>query len=146
MAGPTVTVACKLPNGLRMRLFRMQKTHEPVLGGGSREVQVAHETGAEFTLNGWSHPQNKASRATIEGGYALTPNVPKDFWDAWFAQNKDTDFVKKGLIFAHEKESSTIAEAREKVAVRSGLERLDPNKMPKGVEKSDLIKSSDVIA
>jgi len=132
-----VTVACKLPNGLKMRLFRMIKTTEPVLGGGSREVEMAQETGEEFTLNGFSHPQNKAPHCMIVDGFALTTDVPKAFWEEWAKQNKDSLFIKNGLIFAHEKEGSVKAEAKEKAKVRSGLERLNPDEMPKGLERAD---------
>jgi hypothetical protein len=138
----TVTVACKLPHGLKLRLFNMVDSQEPILGGGYRTVKVAREMPKSVTLKGWSHAQNMAPDAQIIGGYALTPNVDKDFWDAWLAQNQELDAVRNNLIFAHDKSVNAEAESKEKRDVRSGLERLDPKKLPKGVTQSDLMKKN----
>lgn len=134
----TVTVACKLPAGLILRLHRMEETQEPVMGGGSRTVRQARQVGESVRINGNAHPQNKAPRHQIvdgaDFGYALTPNVPKAFWDQWLEQNKDHAAVKNGLLFAHVEHRSVEAEAREKEKVRSGMERLNPEKLPKNIE------------
>lgn len=142
---PTVTIACKLPHGLLLRNFKMEETQEPVMGGGFRSVKVARQVGDTVRINGNAHPQDKAPIQTIvQGtGYALTPGVDKEFWDAWLVANKDHMAVRNGLIFAHEKEASAVAEAREKKSVRSGLERLDPDKLPRGIEK---VKTADAVA
>lgn len=142
---PTVTIACKLPSGLLLRVFKMEESQEPVMGGGFRSVKVARQVGETVRINGCAHPQDKAPlQPIVQGtGYALTPGVDKEFWDTWLAQNKDLMAVRNGLIFAHEKEASTVAEAREKKSVRSGLERLDPDKLPSGLEK---VKTADAVA
>ena len=57
-------------------------------------------------------------------------NRAKDLWEKWLSQNKDSMIVKNGLIFAHSDQASVEAEGREKEACKSGLERLDPNKLP----------------
>jgi hypothetical protein len=133
-----VTVACKVPNGLRLRLHTMEETTEQVMGGGSRKVKVARHTGDVVVINGNSHPQNAAPRAQIvdglDNGYALTPNVPKAFWGQWLEQNKNIDMVRNGLVFAHDEHRSVEAEAREKKDVRSGMERLDPKDLPKTIQ------------
>lgn len=136
----TVTVACKLPNGLRLRIFDMRKTQELVMGGGSRDVKQAFELPTAYTVYGNSHPQNAAPGCPILQGFALTHGIPKDFWDKWHEQNKTSDLVTRGLIFAHEKADVVNAQAEEKKAVRSNLERLDPNKLPKGIQRSDMMK------
>lgn len=133
-----VTVACKIPNGLLLRLHEMEETSEPVMGGGSRTVKVARHVGDAVRINGNAHPQNAAPRAQIvdgvDFGYALTPNVPKAFWDKWLQQNKDHMAVRNGMIFAHESVRSVEAEAREKANLRSGTERLDPKDLPKQIQ------------
>ena len=133
----SVTVGCKLPHGLTMRVFDMVETQEPVMGGGFRAVKVAQERPQRVTLNGFSNAQNRAPNSPIVEGFALTHGVDAEFWSAWKAQNADSDVVKNGLIFAHEKSVNTEAEAKDKKTLRSGLERLDPNKLPKGIQKSD---------
>jgi hypothetical protein len=130
----TVTVACKLPNGLILRGFRMDSVYESVMGGGQREVKIAHEVGEPVYINGNAHLQNEAPNCEISNGAALTHGVDKDFWDLWLSQNKDHLAVKNGLIFAHEKPVNATAEAREKAGVKSGLERLDPSNLPKGIK------------
>ena len=134
----TVTVACKLPHGLVLRAFNMIKVAEPVMGGGSRDVKKAQQLPGEFVVMGTSFPQNGAPRGRMEFGYALTMGCPKELWERWLSDNKDTPMVLNGLIFAHDSERSTVSEAREKEALRSGFERLDPNKLPKGIEKAKL--------
>ncbi len=106
----TVTVGCKLPHGLHMDL-------------GDKRV----------TING-------TNSAAIIGGHGITEGVDADFFDAWMKKNKDLPFVQRGLIFASEKKADIKAQAVEKKDVKTGLERLDPKKAPKGikkVEKSD---------
>jgi len=127
----TVSVACKLPHGLELRLFKPVKTFEPVLGGnGSREVLTHQPLPGSVQIAGNSHPQNHGPRSPIVGGFALTHGVPKDFWDQWYDANKDADMVRNGMIFAHTETRSTEAEAKEKEGLRSGMERLDPNNLP----------------
>ena len=109
-AGEFVTVACKLPHGLILRVFDMVEVSESVMGGGYRTAKVARERGEQFVVKGWSHPQNAAPTSAIVGGYAITPNIPKDFWELWLSQNKDADYVKNHLIFADIKQNSTEAQ------------------------------------
>ena len=134
-SGETVTVACKLPHGLLLRVFDMVPTREPIMGGGYREVQMARECSEQYIVKGNAHAQNMAPSAPISGGYALTFGIPKDFWDRWLKENESSDVVKNNLIFANEKSDYVQDEAEEKAGLRSGLERLDPNKPPKKLEK-----------
>jgi hypothetical protein len=105
----TVTVLCKLPMGLHLRLHAWEETNELVMGGGTRKGKVARPTGHEVILNGTSarHGQARLDAAgnfvLMVDGYAATPNVDKDFWDKWLDQNKEHD-----------------------AALRSGLEPLTP--------------------
>lgn len=137
--GETVTVACKLPHGLVLRAFNMVEKAEPVMGGGSRDVKKAEQLPGEFVIAGNSFPENGAPRARMEFGFALTPGCPKELWDRWHADNKDSPMVKNGLVFAYEKAGDTVAEARDNESVRSGFERLDPAKLPRGIQKAERV-------
>lgn len=130
----TVTVACKLPSGLVLRLAQPVKVNEPVMGGGSREVTQYRPVGAAVTVLGTAHPQNAAPLCMIVAGYALTPDVDAKFWNEWLRQNVDHMVVKNNLIFAYEKDSDAKAAAKDNAERRSGLERLDPNKLPRGLK------------
>lgn len=67
----TVTVACKLPNGLEIE----HRGHTVVLAG--------------------------ANSSTAVGGYGLTPNVDADWFEDWMAGNLDHPAVKNNIIFAN---------------------------------------------
>lgn len=134
-AGSTVTVACKIPMGLVLRVFDMVPEREPVMGGGFREVTRAREFPKRAVINGFSYPQNAAPACAIVGGYALTPDVDRELWEKWLEQNKESDMVVNGLIFAHTTTSDATDQSKELEKTRSGLERLDPAALPRiGVE------------
>ena len=65
---------------------------------------------------GFAHP-------AVVGGYGLTRNVPKDFWDKWIAENADFAPVAAGLIFALGGDKAK-GKAKEQAEIRSGLEPL----------------------
>lgn len=140
-SGAKVTVACKLPAGIEMRLFDMVKVRQPLMGGGFREVDEARvraSAGSVF-IRGNAVPHNRTPRyrivapggALFTDGFALTANVSKDFFDEWMSQNKDSDLVRNGLIFAHDKADSAAAMAKERIKERSGLEPMLQEKDPR---------------
>lgn len=133
----TVTVACKLPNGLILRVFQMVEHTEPVMGGGNKKVKVARQEGKSVTIRGCAVPFGATPSAPIIGGYALTSNVDADFFALWMKQNADSELVQNKLIFAHEKPDFAAGQANEQQEIRSGLEPIDPNRLPKGIEAAD---------
>lgn len=151
----TVSIACKIPNGLTLRLFKMTEANELVMGGGSRSVKVAERIGGEVTIFGTAHPVNQAPKCLIVGGYAITPNVDKDFWDKWIKDNAELDMVKNKLIFAHEKQEMVAGKAKEQRLVRSNMGPLDPEtkvngkyadpRMPERVKKLDTAEQPDAM-
>jgi len=125
MAGPTVTVACKHPPGIIMRVFKREEYDMPVLGGGTRKESRAIAVGKAVKINGPAVPFGHTPSFVIAGGYALTPNVPADVANAWMEQNKDSDLVQNDIIHFHEKAEFAEKKSKEQSAVKSGLERLD---------------------
>lgn len=103
----TVTVGCKIPNGLHLDL------------GGKR-----------VTLNG-SH----SSR--VIGGYGLTEGVPADFFEAWLQTYADSPAVTNGLVFAQENAADVRAQALDQADIRTGLEPLDPTKPGRDLAPED---------
>ena len=51
-AGAKCTVYCKLPNGIRIRNFKMVPQREQVMGGGIRDFHIAEPDGPEYLING----------------------------------------------------------------------------------------------
>lgn len=141
----TVTVACGLPHGLLLRIYDRVKVNHALPGGGARETDEFREKAiAPVRIRGWAHPQDEAPAVQLVNGFALTPNVDKAFFEEWMKQNAGHEAVKKGLIFAHGKDANTAAEARDKKGLKSGLERLDPKNLPKGIaeyKKTDAVEA-----
>ena len=135
MAG-TVPVACKAPHGYRLQLHDMVDHDEPVMGGGFRQVKRAVQIGERVRINGAAHPVDKAPLHQLIGGTALTHGVDADWWASWLKQNADTDMVKNRVIYAADKPSYVEGKAKELIKDRSGLEPIDPNRLPRGIEKA----------
>jgi hypothetical protein len=134
MSGLT-TVACKIPNGLVLRVFRQIEQHEPVMGGGTRPVKRAQMVGDPVKVHGPATPFGEAPKCLIVGGYAMTPNVDTEFFAKWLEQNADADAVKNNLIFASEKRGYVEGEAKTHEVALSGLEPISPGsdkRIPKG--------------
>lgn len=129
-SGATVTVALKHPRGLILRLHKMVEVDEPVMGGGTRTVQRAMPVGEQIRINGYSQPNAKVPPAATAGAFALTHGVPKDFWEAWKEQNADHPYLLGGLLFASDKGAYAARKADEREELKSGLEPLNPEKLP----------------
>lgn len=124
----TVTVACKIPNGLIAEV-------RPEGGGPSTRVTFI---GSGQARRMDSEGNVVTETANVMLGYGLTPNVDQSFWDAWVKDNADSKLVKEMMIFAMPKAEATRDAARDVgTAVKTGLEALDPNRPPKGIEKAD---------
>jgi hypothetical protein len=136
-AGDKVIVACKMPHGLILRLFRFEDTYEPVMGGGTREVKVARPIGEAVRIRGNTFPYGTVPNWPIEGGFGFTFDVDKAFWDEWLEQNRELLAVKNRLIWAMPQLDSAVAKAKELKSLKSGLEPLDPQNLPKGIEPAD---------
>lgn len=124
----TIVICCKLPNGLQLEI--------------GKPFEDGYRT---FTLNGPAK-----GKSLVDGtGYALT-TIPKDFWDEWLAYSprdpqtgkviakephKALPFIRNKLVFAHQERDYVEAHAVEYAGARTGLEALDPAKLPKGLDK-----------
>jgi hypothetical protein len=133
----TVTVVCKWSPGLDLRLFKMEDHSEPVMGGGTKTVQRAVPIGNRVKINGYAVPFGKAPTVPVISGFAVTPNVDAELFAEWMKQNADSDLVKNGLIFAHEKSGTAEGHARAHEKLKSGLEPIDPQHLPKGIQAGD---------
>ena len=133
----TVTVACKLPNGLKLRLHTMVDVDMPLMGGGVKTVKEARPNPEvdPVTINGAAFNPLEPARCLVVGGYALTPNVDAQFMAEWLKQNARSPLVLNKLVLIHEAQADAQAEAKEKTAVRSGLEPLMKDKDPRAPKR-----------
>jgi len=135
-SGSKVTVACKLPHGLVLRLFKMEEHKEPIVG----VVNQAKQYGPTYTVKGWYDTARRAFGSEMPipsqlGGYALTHNIPRDFWEKWLEQNKDSDLVKNKLIFASSRADEIEGLRADNKGQKSGLEPIDPKSPPRDVRR-----------
>jgi hypothetical protein len=131
----TVTVACKLPHGLILRVFETETYEEPQRDGGTKTVKRSIERNPEnrFVVKGvWVasagqafNQNNGAVADLLPGGFALTDGCPKDLWDLWLEQNKHSALVKNGIIFASPNRSRASDATKERRDVKSGMEPID---------------------
>ncbi len=127
MSNDTVTVACKHPSGLSLRLFEMRPVVEAI-PGGTREVMMAHLVDhPPVKINGYAAEAGKmpTSGAELAMGYALTAGVPAEFFDKWLKQNATHDLVVNGLIFAASSVGSVKAQTRENEKRWDGLQPME---------------------
>jgi hypothetical protein len=120
----TVTVACKIPNGIFIRSFEMM-TEQETIPNGTREVKVARNVGEPIKINGPGRLDLAGDRRPMAGAFALTYNVDADSFERWMAANKDTPMVQNRLIFCHAKTDSVASMAREAEGQLTGLEPMD---------------------
>lgn len=99
----TVSVGCKLPNGIHMDFAQPGKPLQ------------------RFTLRG-------SNSARVIGGYGITENVPKNYFDRWMEQNKHHPAVENSLIFAMPNTASLKAKALEHRELQHGFEPVNPKK------------------
>lgn len=121
----TVTVGCKVPNGIIIRAFKLEPRQELLQGGGTRDIKVAVSHGAPIKINGPGRI-DRIVRGPESSGYALTHNVDADIWDAWREANKDGELVRNELVIAHMKQTEVSAVARANDTRKTGLEPMDP--------------------
>lgn len=128
-SGGTVTVACKLPNGLVLQTSTKTEVQEQMYGGGVRMVDQWLRDPDGYTLYGPALSVETMQRGDIPfvsvSGFALTPNIPQDFWERWLEQHKHMDIVTKGLVFAFSKDEDVRAKARELAGLKTGMEPLN---------------------
>jgi hypothetical protein len=130
----TLTVACKIPTGLTLQLFRMEEHVEPLFGGGQKKVMRAVRTHEPpVTIKGPARYAGKDLPHDIKGGCGLTYGVDADFFNRWLEQNKDEPYVKNGMIFAQAsgKPTEIDAQINDHIKLRSGLEPLNPSDLPR---------------
>lgn len=111
-ASETVTVGCKLPNGLHC------------------DIKQAGQPVERFTLAG-------TNGSRVIGGFGITRDVPRKSWERWLALNEGLDFVKNGFVFAMGQAESVESKAKELASMRNGMEPKDPEAPAAGITKAD---------
>jgi hypothetical protein len=122
----TVTIALKHPTGIVLEAFEKVATKVPDGGGRMREEMLYRSTGKQYPLYGNRVPMGMTPNYKIIAGYALTPGIPRDVWEAWKEQHHDSPLLDQAnpLIFAHESLEQVEDFAEEGRQLRHGFEPL----------------------
>jgi hypothetical protein len=124
----TVTIGCKLPHGLWLEVVQPGEMTQPRPAG----VRVKLNGANTLRIQNPAGPTNPATAM-----YALTV-VDKAFWDAWYARNKDLDFIKNGVVFVASDQKEAAAMSAERGNVRSGLEPITPGEVNQDARVKDI--------
>lgn len=132
-AGATVTVASKLPMRLRLQLEEFHEVRLPDGRGGYVIETNARKVGPVVVINGTAYPRGEPpegfrDRPEMLQGFALTPGVPREFWERWVKQKAGFPPLESGLLFAHESRADVAAEARGMRDTRSDLDPMQVGK------------------
>jgi hypothetical protein len=122
----TVTVACNVVNGLKLKTYEMEESEEPVLGGGTRIRQVAVETGDFVVIKGPRYSAENQQRGPRAYGYVLTHGVSAAFMQRWMKDNARTLLVQNSCVLVHKNDSDAKAAAKDCKDFKSGLEPIKP--------------------
>jgi hypothetical protein len=126
----TVTVACKIENGIVLQIYEWEMRSIQVMGGGVKEVKIAKPLPWLHRINGPARRIGQDVGYQISDGAALTHGVDADKFAIWMEQNKDIDMVKNGLVFANTKVNDVVAQAHEHRSQKGDFASIDPKNLP----------------
>lgn len=135
MSTDKVTIACKLPHGLVLEVDYKIVNNGVVQGENYQRV----------TLNGTNDNNPKglimAPPSVLNPEPGITKGVSKDLWEEWLKKaGKNHPAVKNHLIYVLMDDADSAADQiAASASLRSGLEPLDPTKMPEGVTEAPVI-------
>lgn len=141
----TVVVGCRIPQGMLCVVHEKRSVREN-LPAGYHTIEQWFPTDKMFFVRGPAHGQNEGPRGMAYGGYAITRGIRRDWWEAWLEQYKDLEVVKKEMIFAYPSLAETRDCALEHKTMKTGLERLDPNNLPRLHMSMTVTTAEDAVA
>lgn len=114
----TVTVACKIPNGLVIEHGKtVMEDGKPKIGSDNR---VIVEGSKKVLING-------ANSDGAVAGCGMTHNVDADWFNNWIETHAEFEPVKAGAIFALANPNDAAAKAKEVKGEKAGFEPIDAN-------------------
>src|SRR4051812_10388797 len=119
----TVTVACKINNGVILRLFSWEEVREPAPQGYvtskvAKEISRITLRGpsASLTLPG-QQPHGIYPSLYNSGSYYLNPGISREWWEKWCHDNADNPLLTKRFVFAADSPDRAADQGKEQVSV-----------------------------
>ena len=138
VSGGTVTVACKVQNGLRLRIGDFEEETK-IIGGAARTYKIWKSHPKQVHIKG---PRRRYEVDTapiqMENGFVLTHGVDADFMAKYMKDNADSDIIQRGLLKVIPKVNDSEAVLRDARDARTGLEPMaqsDDPRQPKKVSR-----------
>lgn len=134
--GAKVTVACKIAIPYLDLQLCERKVVVENSQTGPRDVVRWDRTGKIVRIRGTAYPRGTPpegfpEKPTLVAGFALTPDVDKEFWDEWLKQNAKAAYVTSGMLMAYEKLDTVKGVASDFRSEVSGLEPMRPDRDPR---------------
>lgn len=131
-----VVVASKLPMNLELQNCAPKEARITGQFGSTVET-VMVKTGDVVLIRGTGYPRGQVPKGypkaphINEAGFAVTRNVPYDFWETYVAQNRDADLIRNGLLTAEVDLDSLDDKTADFAGLNSGLEPVNPDGDPR---------------
>jgi hypothetical protein len=113
----TVIVACKLPAGLIIEVGSLGQDDyaRVVIAGPNTSLRTGRNTGL------------------LVGGYAFTP-IDEAVWNEFVRTHKNAAYLKNRAVYMEDSIDKAHAAALTDGNTKLGFERLNPDKLPEGLE------------
>jgi len=90
--GDAVSIGCRLVNGVRLRSFVSVNDADTGLNRFQEDASILlRGTGAAADASLFWDERG--------GAVAITPLVPRTFWESWCVANADSPLLKQGIIY-----------------------------------------------
>ena len=138
-AGAKVSIGCKIAVAWIDLEINEERTLMEDTRTGPREVKVFAHTGDVVRIRGTAYPRGTPPEGFMRppmmiNGYAVTPNVSKEWWEKWKAQRARDPMVINNMIVAFDTADAAKGVTKDYVGELSGLEPVNPisdARMPK---------------
>lgn len=132
----TVTIGCKLPNGLVLESGYTVEHGNVVRTAGYKRLKLNGANQNRFQIvNNVREMSNPKAPLHFEPG--ITENVDEAFFDKWVIDHRDSNIVRNKLVWKVKNRTEAKARAIGETQNDFGMEPRDPTKLGGKVKKFD---------
>lgn len=145
MAEETVTIGCRLPNGLILEVGYETVTAKDASGKVNTQVRRL-DNYKRIALKGWNAHSEEMRRQEIQvpAGMNTRPylnrGVSKAAWEQWKVDHPDSWLMKRGILFEAKNEADAQVKALDAGKEQLILAPLNKAQLPSGIAEADFTK------